>query len=297
MLTSFRSLTVEVDPSAHMVEDLFAQFLVDDEYLSADPTAEVPFSTGLEETPEDSPLDTPDDHFGSAAIDAELSSPMPCFGAEYKTDSNVATDYESFGIDLAQLFSHTAPFPAEPITTHSASLPPLDQAPYVIDQTPALNTAPLPDLDTCPPTPSMAYEALSHASTSTASSSSRLTKPLPTGVRRNITVDKLVPLDAPTQPRHYVGESATSRKVVPAAFRKKRNITEVDIDPNDAEAIEEKRRKNTLAARKSRARKLETLQTLQDQINAVTAERDFWHQRAVVAEEMLRQHGLASPEL
>ncbi|KIJ55064.1 hypothetical protein M422DRAFT_153488 [Sphaerobolus stellatus SS14] len=125
-------------------------------------------------------------------------------------------------------------------------------------------------------------------------------KPLPTGVRRNITLDKLVPLDAPTQPRTYVTDSATSRKAVPAAFKKKRGISEVAETPSgvpleDAEAIEDKRRKNTLAARKSRARKLETLTTLQEAVNVLQGEKEYWMHRVGVLEGVLREHGLSVP--
>ncbi|KAF5338830.1 hypothetical protein D9758_012083 [Tetrapyrgos nigripes] len=44
-----------------------------------------------------------------------------------------------------------------------------------------------------------------------------------TGTRKHITTASLVPLDAPTQSRHYATPSTTSRKEVPAVFARKRN--------------------------------------------------------------------------
>jgi len=136
----------------------------------------------------------------------------------------------------------------------------------------------------------------------------RPTKPIPTGTRRNITPAALVPLDAPTQPRQYVTPSVTSRKVVPAAFTKgkKRARSEVDghaddaeqqqvvspddLDPNTHEAIETKRRQNTLAARRSRQRKLEHVRELEDAVERVTRDRDMWMTRAYDAEAKLREY-------
>ncbi|KAF8581023.1 hypothetical protein K439DRAFT_1355176 [Ramaria rubella] len=128
---------------------------------------------------------------------------------------------------------------------------------------------------------------------------------MPTGTRRNITPAALVPLDAPTQPRQYVTPSVTSRKVLPAAFvkGKKRARSEVDedadrtddthLDPNTQEAIEAKRRQNTLAARRSRQRKLENIRTLEDTVERITQDRDMWMARAYDAEAKLRANGLS----
>ncbi|KAF9504309.1 hypothetical protein BS47DRAFT_1262669, partial [Hydnum rufescens UP504] len=88
-----------------------------------------------------------------------------------------------------------------------------------------------------------------------------------TGHRRNITPSNLVPVDAPTQQRSYIKPSATSRKDIPAAFAaasKKRGVSEVFDDLEDA--IEAKRRQNTVAARRSRARKLEYVRDLEAKV-------------------------------
>ncbi|KAF4590740.1 hypothetical protein EYR40_009337 [Pleurotus pulmonarius] len=125
-----------------------------------------------------------------------------------------------------------------------------------------------------------------------------------TGTRKNITPDTLVPLDAPTQPRKYVTPSVTSRKEVPATFLRKRARSQAFNDddemPEDApgpnatekEQIEWKRRQNTLAARKSRKRKLEHQQQLEDQVQALSSEREKWKTRALMLQNMLHSHGI-----
>ncbi|EJD50565.1 hypothetical protein AURDEDRAFT_24933, partial [Auricularia subglabra TFB-10046 SS5] len=75
----------------------------------------------------------------------------------------------------------------------------------------------------------------------------------------------MVPFDAPTQTRTYLSDSKTSRKEIPAAFQgkaKKRQrdemLDEDDVPADIQDAIEAKRRLNTLAARRSRQRKAQT---------------------------------------
>lgn len=121
-----------------------------------------------------------------------------------------------------------------------------------------------------------------------------------TGTRKNITAESLIPLDAPTQRRTYVTPSATSRKAVPAGFRK-RLASEAFEDEEaelaalaglDPESIEWKRRQNTIAARKSRKRKLEHQQMLEDQAATLKREVTMWRERALMAQEMLRSAGI-----
>jgi len=209
-------------------------------------------------------------------------------------------------VQLLQMYSPqegtaTDFFDASKVESVTPALPSLDQAMY-----------------TMPSTPSFAPATLHHATTSNtpslplsmpsaATQSSRVTKSLPTGTRRNITPSALVPLDAPTQPRQYVTPSSTSRKDIPAAFikGKKRGRSEmpdddecdIDIshlDPTTKEAIEAKRRQNTLAARRSRQRKLEHVRELEETLHHVTQDRDSWMERAYQAEEKLRVHGIES---
>ncbi|KAF9445379.1 hypothetical protein P691DRAFT_272372 [Macrolepiota fuliginosa MF-IS2] len=129
-----------------------------------------------------------------------------------------------------------------------------------------------------------------------------------TGTRKNVTVDSLVPLDAPTQTRRYVTPSATSRKELPAVFARKRarnqmldgeeDELEEPLKPNatELEQIEWKRRQNTLAARKSRQRKLRHQQDLETQVSALTAEREKWRQRALTLQGVLQANGIPFAE-
>jgi hypothetical protein len=117
----------------------------------------------------------------------------------------------------------------------------------------------------------------------------RLDQPLPNGVRKNVTVHDLIHLDAPIQARNYITSSATSRKELPPSVAKtfvphsrKRSASATfasptdhdelaDEDPASAESeevlkrrremdpekaallehVEQARRRNTMAARKS----------------------------------------------
>jgi Basic region leucine zipper len=131
-----------------------------------------------------------------------------------------------------------------------------------------------------------------------------------TGTRKNLTPDSLVPLDAPTQARKYTTPSATSRKEIPAVFAKKRARSqafgddeeeaceEAPLPPNasEREQIEWKRRQNTLAARKSRKRKLQHQLELEAAVERLTSEKETWKVRALTYQGMLRQHGVEVPE-
>jgi hypothetical protein len=148
-----------------------------------------------------------------------------------------------------------------------------------------LTTAPLPSASTSP---------------SDASSSSTAQKPAgrPTGHRKNLSPSSLLPVNAPTQHRSYRGPSATSRKDIPAfafASSSRRATTskkrKADADPEDLDGdddndeeelttgkikprmgeseIEAKRRQNTLAARRSRHRKLQYVRELEEKVEAL----------------------------
>ncbi|KAH8091008.1 hypothetical protein BXZ70DRAFT_898993 [Cristinia sonorae] len=132
----------------------------------------------------------------------------------------------------------------------------------------------------------------------------------PTGTRKNVTPESLVPYDAPIQPRKYVVPSATSRKEVPAVFARKRSRSrafgegdedELDeeasanVTPADLDAIEVKRRQNTLAARRSRKRKLEYQRELEDGMEREKNEKEMWKSRAHLLEALLVSHGHEVP--
>ncbi|KAF9459194.1 hypothetical protein BDZ94DRAFT_1149668, partial [Collybia nuda] len=129
-----------------------------------------------------------------------------------------------------------------------------------------------------------------------------------TGTRKGVTPEALVPIDAPTQPRKYVTPSATSRKEVPSVFAKKRARSQAFADDEDElfeeplrpgatekEQIEYKRRQNTVAARRSRKRKLQHQQQLEERIEHLTRSRDVWRTRAHMFQDMLEAHGVCAP--
>lgn len=141
----------------------------------------------------------------------------------------------------------------------------------------------------------------------------RSTRKLPTGTRKNISPESLVPIEAPTQPRSYVIPSVTSRKELPAVFAKKRarsmafgdeedELAEEPVDPNalpptatEAEAIAAKRRQNTLAARRSRKRKLEYQRQLEDLLEKEQREKEAWKERALMCQAQLQSMGVIVP--
>ncbi|KAF5391515.1 hypothetical protein D9757_002454 [Collybiopsis confluens] len=127
--------------------------------------------------------------------------------------------------------------------------------------------------------------------------------PIATGTRRNITPDNLVPLDAPTQSRRYLAPSVTSRKDAPTLVAKKRSRSSAfgDNEPDeevlgeapgphatDHEKIEYKRRMSTIAARKSRRRKLEHKLMLETRVDELEKETEKWKTRCRVLQEVLR---------
>lgn len=126
-----------------------------------------------------------------------------------------------------------------------------------------------------------------------------------TGTRRNITPDALLPLDAPTQTRRYIAPSSTSPKDVST---KKRSRSEAFADDDDEgyedeskapgpdatekEKLEYKRRMSTIAARKSRRRKLEHKLMLEAKVEALEKDTEKWKTRCKVLQEVLRSHAV-----
>lgn len=129
-------------------------------------------------------------------------------------------------------------------------------------------------------------------------------------INTRATSPDLIPLDAPTQSRHYITPSSTSRKAVPAYFSKGRNndqhmpeeeedeLTEEPPASNatDQEKIEWKRRQNTLAARRSRTRKMIKVQQLEETVERLTKEKEIWKTRAFTLKQLLRSHGIICPD-
>ncbi|KAJ3999075.1 hypothetical protein F5050DRAFT_1555344, partial [Lentinula boryana] len=127
---------------------------------------------------------------------------------------------------------------------------------------------------------------------------------------RRYSPDALLGPDAPTQPRNYVTPSATSRKEIPSYFIKQQRrptppqahmsededdeLTEEPPAENatDQEKIDYKRRQNTLAARRSRKRKLVYTHQLEATVERLTAEREMWRTRALTLRQLLRSHNI-----
>ncbi|KAF8216656.1 hypothetical protein K438DRAFT_2007476 [Mycena galopus ATCC 62051] len=87
-----------------------------------------------------------------------------------------------------------------------------------------------------------------------------------------------------------------------AAFRVKPNAhghagasgREYEEEENTAnlDPIASKRRRNTLAARKTRQRKADYLQALEEQVEMLSTEATMWRERALLAQKLLRGRGI-----
>jgi hypothetical protein len=235
----------------------------------------------------DSPLDelmTP--IVGSESLDADIYTSPMLWG------NSIFADQPLFNDAVSE--SYVTLFPP-------ATKQPVDPAPEVVDTSQMWSIS--------PSTPALTFD----------DSPPSNTKPLPlsrrrnaaTGTRKNVTPENLVSIDAPTQPRKYTIPSATSRKDVPAVFARKRarsqalgdeqdeledDSYQLPPNPTEQELIEAKRRQNTIAARRSRKRKLEHQRELEDQVEGLKQERDEWKMKALTYHGMLKSHGIETPE-
>ncbi|KAF9222947.1 hypothetical protein BS17DRAFT_782859 [Gyrodon lividus] len=257
-------------PELQMSNDL-------NEYLTS-PLIDSPFDDDLLTTPA----------IGSAHMHADiLTSPlMGDFGGD------------SFGEfpSLFDEFSHAVYQPSKPPN----EFPTLPHQPN-LDAMYRLDSPNTPFLE---PSASSPFERKSDPHFSTRRKSNA------TGTRKNATPESLVPVDAPTQPRKYLTPSATSRKELPAIFARKRTRAaafddeedqlgeDVIITPtmSEQEQIEAKRRQNTVAARRSRKRKLEYQRELEENVEQYKRESEIWKQRAMTCQALLRSHRIDCPE-
>ncbi|THU93611.1 hypothetical protein K435DRAFT_725281 [Dendrothele bispora CBS 962.96] len=132
-------------------------------------------------------------------------------------------------------------------------------------------------------------------------------------LKRRFSPDHLIGMDETTQPRRYLTPSATSRKDIPSIYLKPRRdggtsppqsdeeddeLTDDRPPANatDQEKIEWKRRQNTLAARRSRRKKLMYTQQLEETVERLRMEREMWRTRALTLKELLSSHGLPVPD-
>jgi hypothetical protein len=248
-----------MEPLASDVREMVTPSLMDD-YSPWSPDVMNPYLS----TPQDSTMDT------------------PLF--QYLDESQMLT-----GPDCGPLFPM---FPEwedvrEPVVEAKAVLDPSS----LIVMTP---TSPL--LDSFDPSQLNA----SQPTTAVAKAPASRRKVTATGIRKGITPETLLDEFAPTQSRKYTTPSATSRKEVPAVFARKRarstafgdeedQLDDYVLPPNPTEKdlIEQKRRQNTVAARRSRKRKLEHMQLLESSLEKVKQEKERWRERAYMLSSML----------
>lgn len=188
-------------------------------------------------------------------------------------------------------------YDAKPLAHVSSSLPPVFDNMYT-----------MPSPDTPALDPSSLHSPSGGTSVTSQSSTKQKRKQAPTGTRKNLTPDSLVPVDAPIQPRKYVMPSQTSRKELPATFARKRARSQAfgEDDGDDVadgptlseeDAIKAKRLQNTLAARRSRKRKLEYQRELEDALEAERQDKEMWKARALVLEALLMDKGHHVPPI
>jgi len=231
---------------------------------------------------------------------------LPLFPNEEGTHSSVSPS----ALGLKGVISPPHPFGAvevDPLqATHAVSeldgLIPMSGTPSVVTLplSTTIHTAPLSAISTYPNDTSSDITA--------ASKGNR-----PTGHRKNLSPSALLPVDAPTQPRSYRGPSATSKKDIPAfalASSSRRATTvpkkrkaEGEPEPADVDDCEEdeemitgkikqrmgeteieaKRRQNTLAARRSRHRKLQYVRELEEKVMVLMQQNEEMAERLRVA--------------
>jgi len=188
----------------------------------------------------------------------------------------------------------------EPVGEPPKSVPELDPSSLIV-MTP---TSPL--LESFDPSQLTSAPQQPNVSSVVAKPPATRRKVIATGIRKGVTPETLLDESAPTQSRNYVTPSVTSRKEVPAIFARKRSRStafgdeEDQLDdyvlppnPTEKDLIEQKRRQNTVAARRSRKRKLEHLQLLETSLEKERQEKEQWRERAMMLSSILS--GLNQP--
>lgn len=269
-MSAFTSMNNSLNPALFSNDDLHFNFtgVLDQPVLTTPPSASEPPALSFSPT---SPFSaTPGT--GLTLMDADFEGDfegMPLFGYDDRSLFN----YEDASVVAPSALGLKGVAPANE----------LDGLDGLISMTDTPSIIPVPLASTS--TPSTAPSTLPLRS----STSSR-----PTGHRKNLSPSSLLPIDAPTQTRNYRGPSATSRKDIPAFAlstappsaptpnpKKRKLAEEEDVEDDDDEEemrtgrvkprmgeseIEAKRRQNTLAARRSRHRKLEYVRNLEEQV-------------------------------
>jgi hypothetical protein len=114
--------------------------------------------------------------------------------------------------------------------------------------------------------------------------------------------------DTPTQHHAYSTPSMALKKEIPTLLATRQSLpqpldmeedelTEEPLVPNTTQQkIEYKRRQNTLAARRSRKRKLMHQQQLEEAVCQLTRDKDMWKMRALMLSNFLQSHGITCPD-
>ncbi|KZO92640.1 hypothetical protein CALVIDRAFT_540722 [Calocera viscosa TUFC12733] len=270
-----------------------------DEIIQADSVAEE-LSAAFED--EDSPFGSSNGTSESTLSPIDLSTYMwPAFSRSPSPspDSTATAAY------LAN-YTNDGSFPELAVSPHDLLFPwnlSSTSPPHVLPSAPAVKTAPAAPPAPVPAAPARAAaaprpksQAKSHAALTLSPTSPIVKTPLSPSVSATPLSDSRTPravrgkrriaLDAPIQQRTYHGPSRTSLRTLPRGFEKnlepekvagfKRAIEAVeegDADEDDKDIIGnvthkvmQKRVKNTLAARKSRARRAEYLEQLEKRL-------------------------------
>jgi hypothetical protein len=223
-----------------------------------------------------SPMESPFDDFLSTPglrnddFAADFTSPLIADGDDFGAPFHNTPLFDDIGLFEPPSSSDKRPPPSLPAAMN------LEAMYTVSPATPALDASPL-----------------------FTSSPHRLSSSLPTGTRKNLTPGSLIPLDAPVQPRNYLAPSATSRR---ESTPRKRSRTEALDDDDEAfkdmgelDAVAAKRLQNTLAARRSRRRKLEHQLELETNLEREKQLKEQWRSRAMTLEALLLSHGIPVP--
>ncbi|KAF8886433.1 hypothetical protein CPB84DRAFT_1542741 [Gymnopilus junonius] len=114
--------------------------------------------------------------------------------------------------------------------------------------------------------------------------------------------------DASTHRRRYATASSPSQRNVPPYVTARRRSAQQISDEEDElfdeplpdnateqQKVEYRRKQNTLAARRSRKRRMLQFQKLEEDVVRLTREKDIWRERALMMERLLATHGLPFP--
>ncbi|PPQ97617.1 hypothetical protein CVT26_002376 [Gymnopilus dilepis] len=260
-------------------------------------------------------------------LDSFMTSPMPDLAHDFET-SPFETPYSDFlTTPLLDDVDNMLTSPSMEMWEDMPLFPPFSVDEYLKPEETVQAKAPsntldtselytispgTPNLDTFDPTVhSRSLHNTSVAPPSPASSQIPLgRRSKATGIRKGVTPEDLLDESAPTQPRKYTTPSATSRKELPAVFARKRSRsaafgadeedqledTSLPPNPTEKELIEAKRRQNTVAARRSRRRKLEQFQRMEASRNEERQLKEQWQERANVLLKLVRTMGVNYPD-